>query len=252
MAADQTEFREYYHGRTGRWYEWSYMRAGKNLRLHRLLEQQGVSLKQKTICDIGFGSGSFLRRCPKASRLWGFEIDPPTVRQTKELLISLGYDEVALEAISEDSDTSTMLPEGQADLLVVSHVLEHLPDPVAFLRNHRRVLSPQGLIVGLVPMNETRDNPRHLWKIDRNLFDQWVTESGYTAVYVNATDAVGYWLYGLNLADGKWAQRLAQVVRLAVGMVYVALPGGVWDAIDRWLLRTKLAKPAQLVFILRP
>lgn len=43
-------------------------------------------------------------------------------------------------------------PDGQFDLLYCSHVLEHVPDDRAALREFRRVLAPRGMALLLVPM----------------------------------------------------------------------------------------------------
>lgn len=45
------------------------------------------------------------------------------------------------------------LPDASYDLIVCSHVLEHVPDDRAAMRELRRICSPKGRVVIMVPMN---------------------------------------------------------------------------------------------------
>lgn len=40
---------------------------------------------------------------------------------------------------------------GEYDLILMDNVLEHVPDPVSFLRNAKRLLAPSGLMVVAIP-----------------------------------------------------------------------------------------------------
>jgi SAM-dependent methyltransferase len=51
--------------------------------------------------------------------------------------------------------------QGQPDLVIVAHVLEHLSDPRALLAEIRDVLSPQGLLYVEVPLDRLRVKTWH-------------------------------------------------------------------------------------------
>lgn len=71
---------------------------------------------------------------------------------------------------------------GTFDLITLSHVLEHLPDPAADLRTIReKWLSPDGLLLVEVPDLYTHPSfePAHLIAFSRDTLGRMLTESGY-------------------------------------------------------------------------
>jgi len=69
-------------------------------------------------------------------------------------------------------------PEGYFDIVLCNHVLEHIPDDKAAIREIFRVLKPEGIAILLVPMSaklkETYENPAKVTEEDR------ATEFGQT------------------------------------------------------------------------
>lgn len=248
----QELFLNCYDKRYGIRYEISYMRQGKSRLLKNFILKQGFDLKEKSICDIGCGAGSFLRRCPKSAQLLGFELSETNVRSLNQLLKKLGFKNSSVLSIEEDSDTAALIPPSSQDLIVVSHVLEHLEDPVTFLKKHRSCLKEDGVIAGLLPINETRPNPQHLWKVDTALFKEWCLEAGYTVVSQKETDAVGYILYPVNAAKSKTGRMFAGMLRLLIGLEYRLYPQALWDFKQDLLIKYGKAKASQLAFIIRP
>ena len=91
--------------------------------------------------DVGCGAGQALRELAKAG--WsptGFETDPVAA-------------EVARQASGCPvlSGTLDELPEGTYDLVLASHVIEHVDDPIAFAAECHRLLKPGGRFVAYTP-----------------------------------------------------------------------------------------------------
>jgi len=106
----------------------------------RVLGHQGRFL------DVGCGTGRTLAAARE--RGWdveGVEVSPSAVRYATERLglhVRLG----TLESIG--------YPEGSFECVWLSHIVEHVPDPVAFLHEISRILVPDGIAVVSVPNSQ--------------------------------------------------------------------------------------------------
>jgi SAM-dependent methyltransferase len=95
------------------------------------------------LLDVGFGKGYLMQ----VARAYGFEVYG--VDGSERLLERLGPyfgQRVARHWVGDGP-----LPWGSFDALVLSHVVEHLPDPRAALRQAREALNPGGVVYVAVP-----------------------------------------------------------------------------------------------------
>jgi len=133
------------------------------------------------VLDFGSGDGNFLRRA------------------SREGWVSVGLEASFLpensapggyEVFTNLDDVRT---RGPFDAITLWHVLEHLPDPVATLRELERMLTPKGVIVIGVPdaqgvQAETLgahwmhlDVPRHLYHFGRKSLEQLLARTSLSA-----------------------------------------------------------------------
>jgi len=136
-------------------------------------------------------------------------------RQSKVLLdrldarqrvsLDAGYDARAVDALA--SLTDLPLRDGSVDLLVCYHVLEHVPDDCAAMREIARVLSPRGIALLEVPIKvgvATEEDPaatpeerlRRFGQVDHvrwygDDFDERLTVAGLASVRVTPPALVG-------------------------------------------------------------
>lgn len=94
------------------------------------------------LIEVGCGTGQALKRLQELG--WdveGLDFDPVVVEKAraKGLNVKLGH------------LSAQEYPAGCFDAVVMSHVIEHVPDPVAFFRECHRVLRPGGRIVAYTP-----------------------------------------------------------------------------------------------------
>lgn len=98
------------------------------------------------ILDCGCGMGFTLRVLAQLydCRLFGVERNPETVRRARsELDASVG--------VARADATRLPFPDAAFDKVLMTEVLEHIPDEQAALREIRRVLRPGGIYVLSVP-----------------------------------------------------------------------------------------------------
>jgi 2-polyprenyl-3-methyl-5-hydroxy-6-metoxy-1,4-benzoquinol methylase len=122
------------------------------------------------LLDVGCGGGVALERLDALG--WhaeGLEVDARAVEAARMRGLTVHHGTLAAQGYADSS----------FDVLTMSHVLEHVHDPVELLRECFRILKPQGQLVVLTPNSESRGHlsfrgawfglepPRHL-----HLFNQ--------------------------------------------------------------------------------
>jgi len=126
---------------------------------------------QRRLLEVGCGSGSSLAQMRDLGwRVMGVEIDPRAAKvasECRQLPVFVGTLEEA------------QFPEGSFDAIVMNHVFEHVPDPIALLKECYRLLSPGGNLMLAMPNLDSLghwifrqhwvalDPPRHLylWRV---------------------------------------------------------------------------------------
>lgn len=116
------------------------------------------------VLDFGFGAGQFLVRLRDLGwRVSGVEFDPKVLKTARE--------ELGIDARASIFD----FPANKFDVITLSHVIEHVPDPIATMRECASRLKPGGQLVLATPntnsMGHKRfgvdwrplDPPRHLF-----------------------------------------------------------------------------------------
>jgi SAM-dependent methyltransferase len=248
--ADQSIFLECYRGAQGPLRHASYMRMAKVLLVQHLFEKWRVNLSGKRFFDYGFGAGTLFRYCPKDTHLLGVELDEVAVRESVEMLKRLGYQKVDLRPLAIETWEAHPLMAQKYDVIVCSHVLEHLPDPVRFLSKIRQCLNKGGLFIGLVPLNEKRQDPHHVRIVTREVVQSWLGPADLRMVDWLEADHLLYHVQPLFTFDrGIW-HKMAQALCMGVGAVATTLQFRRWMRLDRWFARLLLSKPMQAAFIL--
>jgi 2-polyprenyl-3-methyl-5-hydroxy-6-metoxy-1,4-benzoquinol methylase len=251
--ADQDVFKTVYRNRQSWVHHLAYMRMAKVLLALHVLRQTGVELSGRRVFDYGFGAGTFFRYCPKNTQLFGVEMDPANTREVRVMLARRGFQHVQLEPIDVEHWDTHVLLEQQYDVILCSHVLEHLPDPVSFLRRISRCLLPRGLFVGLVPINERERNPHHVQEVDEAKVRQWLGACQLEALSYIENDPWFYWVQPLYNIDADSPRRLAvnsaRALSLSLGAVSTLLGPRAWMALSRLFATLTGSLPTQAAFI---
>ncbi|VAW24213.1 SAM-dependent methyltransferase, partial [hydrothermal vent metagenome] len=127
---------------------------------------------QKTILDIGCGTGDFLLMCKKNG--WSVTGVEPNIKAKKIANKKLSLtNSPALYSELEEINSQKF------DVITLWHVLEHVPDLEAYLLKIKAMLKPNGILIVAVPNYKSYDAfyykqfwaafdvPRHLWHFSK-------------------------------------------------------------------------------------
>jgi len=128
----------------------------------RFLCDAGVNeLTDKKVIDIGCGPGSFLVAAERmGARVKGFEADSAVADVARS---RLSPDAVIVSGLF-DPDT---LEHSSCDVIMMSHVLEHVPEPMRWTKKIMTILRPGGIAFVEVPSSDRRRTRRFIRRFDR-------------------------------------------------------------------------------------
>ena len=183
------------------------------------------------VLDVGCGGGAFLARMRSLGwRVLGVEPDPGAVQVARDVR---GLD-VRLGTLE-----TQRFPADRFDAVTSSHVIEHVHDPLAFLRECARVSRPGGQVVVVTPNTESLgrrrlgtgwlglDPPRHLHLFSCANLRRLAERAGLRVTLVRSSvrNAEFTWLLGRGVLKewprpgqrppGGWAGRRARAFQLA-------------------------------------
>lgn len=174
-----------------------------------------------SVLDIGFGYGHMLFTLPTRCRLLGIDVTTTAVERAKARASAdryAGYDFVRLDI----DDTPLPWPAHSVDLLICSHVLEHVRNDARVVDEIARVVRPGGHVIAMVPINETDEttHPLHVRRYSTATFRHLLESRGFTIVREDLADSYH------QLLEHIGRRRLPRVFNILRGKV-VGLLGAV-------------------------
>lgn len=161
--------------------------------------------KRGRLLDVGCGSGRFLAKMRNFGwEVTGVEPDPKAVEVARKVL-----DIEVCQGTLEDTEFT----QDSFDALTMSHVIEHVADPLVLLKECKRVLKPGGRLVLVTPNVESLgawafnqawlhwDPPRHLFLFSPRTLTRCVESAGLRILTLrtSALEAPSMWTQSRHL-----------------------------------------------------
>jgi phosphatidylethanolamine/phosphatidyl-N-methylethanolamine N-methyltransferase len=113
-----------------------------------------------SVLEVGIGTGLNLPLYPPTCRLTGIDLSQEMLDKAVERVLNLAMPNVTLKAMDA---TSMDFADNEFDKALATYTISAVPDPVAVLREMRRVVKPDGAIVIL---NHFRSERRGLGRLE--------------------------------------------------------------------------------------
>jgi len=142
--------------------KWLYFRY-KLFRYRHVEQQVAKRPRVRTFLDIGCGDGEYLLRFrPLPLKLFGLELSFPRLKKARRHGLS----------VLQGSGAYLPFPDNSFEMIYIAHVLHHVSDYDAVLKEIKRCLSPEGYVFVL---ESVTDNP--LLKLGRKIHPVWQGDS---------------------------------------------------------------------------
>lgn len=150
-----------------------------------------------SLLEVGCGSGMYLdlMRALGWQRVVGVDISSKAIRQAK--------DDLGIEAYCGNLEDAQLEP-GSFDAVSLSHTLEHVPEPMQFLREVNHLMKPGGRLAVIVPNIESLgarklaadwyhlDSPRHMVNFNRRSLTIALDRAGFQLESLTTTPRIAY------------------------------------------------------------
>jgi len=228
----------------------------------------GVPLSDVRVLDVGFGSGVLLFQFKKTCRLAGTEFSDAAIARATRRASEKGYR--AYEFVKADGP-GLPFPDGSFDVVVASHVVEHVADDIALMQEMRRVAASGGFVVILVPLDSTAPgvldeaglmNPAHAaaghFHVRNYNFESVASRVAAHCgplVYAQAEFETWDWKASLdrtrgNLSGAPAGRIVDRLIAALVNVPLAALPWAGLRALDRMFARLGY-RPRQAAMVAR-
>ncbi|MGH7779550.1 MAG: class I SAM-dependent methyltransferase, partial [Candidatus Binataceae bacterium] len=160
--------------------------------------------KPGRLLEVGCGAGDWLRIAGDLGwRADGVDFDPDAVANARSTGASVHSGQLA----------DQNFPDQSFDLILMSHVIEHVHDPIGLLRECYRLLKDDGLLVVWTPNSDGRGHarfgrhwtglhpPYHLWLLNPMTLDSMARRARFAEakIFTTIRNAAGNFALGRSI-----------------------------------------------------
>jgi len=150
-AANLKAFDQAWSNRTQLAGRFKYNLEGARKEFLAMLDAVSVSRSGQQVLDVGFGSGMLMFEFAPDSLIRGVEISQSALASARSRAKKLGFRDA--QFVKPESPTAIPFGDASFTVVIASHVVEHIEDDIAFMRELLRVVRPGGWLIIVGPID---------------------------------------------------------------------------------------------------
>jgi SAM-dependent methyltransferase len=208
-----------------------------------------IPFERQKVFELGFGSGQLLLRFDTSSSLHGSELSESAVEGLLADPRMRGYRDVKL--VTSHVDGAPRFPDRDYDVVLASHVIEHVPDDRETLAELCARMREGGTAVFFLPLERPRHNPDHARTYTAAGFTRLLREVGLTPFHVEENFRyASHCVQVINWPSRARIPVLGMIVEI-VKTLLLALPPTSWVRLVEAPLARLYVAPYQLMVMAR-
>jgi ubiquinone/menaquinone biosynthesis C-methylase UbiE len=205
--------------------------------LRKALKDYGfLDLPNQKVFEFGFGHGHALFSFSTSSALYGVELSETAIIEAKKRACKRGYRNYEFKKTNSEK-IYIDFQQNYFDIVLCSHVIEHVSCDEALIAELYRVTRPGGYIFLLAPLDihftegilskEQRLNPDfpersfHVWRYNLATLKDLINRVGFKVIQASAIDAI--W---------DWRESWPRAIQIVTSLLFVITPYKVWEFLD--------------------
>ena len=167
------------------------------LLMEELFRRHSVPFEHQHVFELGFGTGDLLLRFDTSCALHGCEISLEAIGALRRDPRLAEYAEAELLLAGDDG--TPRFPARDYDLVIASHVLEHVPDDREALTQLAQHTRTGGLGLFFLPLERPRHNPDHARTYSAAGFTRRLEASGWQPLEISENFRyASHWVQVIN------------------------------------------------------
>ena len=183
--SENTEFYGDYYHKPWWWFRLRYASQIKRKTVLWLLRQRQFIPSNKQVLEIGFGSGEVLFSLGRDCHIAGVEVSHSAVEHAAARANELGFAKADFRMACDDL---LPFPDKAFDVVIASHVLEHVSDDTLLISEMGRVLKDDGIVIVVIPINEKYIDPKHLRHFTSKQLRDLLVSGGFDPILIIEND----------------------------------------------------------------
>lgn len=232
---NQEVYNDFWSSRLRRY--WTYSNQGKLRRFRRLTQKAGLlSRPRLRVFEMGFGLGSMLFCFDASCDLAGTELSEGAVRAAEAAARKRGFEHVDFRVFQPGAPYPAEWHH-HFDVVIASHVLEHIENPEPALRDLLDLLRPGGIACLIVPVNEQQgDDLNHFHLFTEASFRRLLEKVGLQIMSIHSSDRILNMVRPLIKRTQAGGSKLDRLQSIGFNLAFGFAPLWVFEFMDFKLL----------------